>query len=184
MIHYHNGFIMALNNVSKYYAKSCTKFAQKLTYVPHICSWSLPFSNLPSVCPALGFLVEKLNSMLEAGEVIKQSGKDFLSALPRERNMFTVSNNIMNQIYWVNASLKSVSPINGLAHNVPVSDLDAFDIGEPAPAALPSPPSIPIPVPQPGTSQTQLKKKEGYCCIWQPGADGGTKGRTGTGTGG
>ena len=58
-------------------------------------------------------------------------------------------------MYWVNASLKSVSPINGLAHSVPVSDFDAFDIGEPAPAAPPSPPSIPIPVPQPGTSQTQ-----------------------------
>ena len=62
----------------------------------------------------------------------------------------------MNQIYWVNASLKSVSPINGMAYSVPVSDFDAFGIGEPAPAALPSPPSIPIP--QPGTSQTQPKK--------------------------
>ena len=64
----------------------------------------------------------------------------------------------MNQIYWVNASLKSVSPINGMAHSLPVSDFDAFDTGEPAPAALPSPPSIPIPVPQPRTSQTQPKK--------------------------
>ena len=70
--------------------------------------------------------------------------------------MFTVCNNIMSQIYLVNASLRSVSPINGLAHSVPVSDFDAFDIGEPAPAAPPSPP--PIPVPQPGTSQTQPKK--------------------------
>ena len=64
----------------------------------------------------------------------------------------------MNQIYWVNASLKSVSPINGVAHCVKVSDFDTFDTGEPAPAAPPSPPSIPIPVPQPGTSQTQPKK--------------------------
>ena len=71
----------------------------------------------------------------------------------------------MNQIYWVNASLKSVSPINGLAHSVPVSDFDAFDIGEPVPAALESPPSIPIPVPQPGTSQTQSKKKKATACI-------------------
>ena len=65
----------------------------------------------------------------------------------------------MNQIYWVNASLKSVSPINGMAYSVPVTDFDAFDIGEPAPAALPSPPSIPIPLPQPGTSQTQPEKR-------------------------
>ena len=112
------------------------------------------------MCPAPGFLVEKLDSMLEAGKVIKQSGKEFLSVLPRDSNIFTVCNNIMNQIYWVNASLKSVSPINGMAHSVPVSDFDAFDIGEPAPAALPSPPSIPIPVPQPGISQTQPKKRK------------------------
>ena len=87
VIHYCKGFIMALNNFSKY----CTK-----TYVLHICSWSLPFSHLPSVHPAPGFLVEKLDSMLEAGEVIKQSGKEFLSALPRDSNMFTVCNNIIN----------------------------------------------------------------------------------------
>ena len=135
------------------------KVAQNLTYVLHICSWSLPFSHLPSVCPAPGFLVEKLDSMLEGEEVIKQPGKEFLSVLRRDSNIFTVCINIMNQIYWVNASLKSVSPINGMAHSVSVSDSDAFDIGEPVPAALPSPPSILIPVPQPGTSQTQSKKR-------------------------
>ena len=112
------------------------------------------------MCPAPGFLVEKLESMLEAGEVTKHSGKEFLSAFPRDSNMFTVCNNIMNQIYWVNASLKSVSPINGMAHSVPVLDFDVFDIGEPAHVALPSPPSIPIPAPQPGTSQTQPKKSK------------------------
>ena len=135
------------------------KLAQKLTYVFHICSWSLPFSHLPSVHPAPGFLVEKLDSMLEAGEFIKQSGKEFLSALPKDSKMFTVCNNIMNQIYWVNASLKSVSPINGMTHSVPVSDFDAFDIG--APAAPPSAPPIPVPSPEPGTShQTQPKKRK------------------------
>ena len=67
-----------------------------------------------------------------------------------------------------------------MAHSVPLSDFDAFEIGEPAPAAAPSPPSIPIPVPQPGTSQPQTKKKECYCCIWQPAADGGPEERTGT----
>ena len=116
---------------------------QKLIDVLHICSWSLPISHLPSVHPTPGFLVGKLGSMLEAGEVLKKSGKEFLSALPKDSNMFKVCNNIMNQIYWVNASLKSVSPINGIAHCVKVSDFDAFDIGEPAPAAPPSPPSIP-----------------------------------------
>ena len=45
-----------------------------------------------------------------------------------------------------------------MAHSVPVSDFDAFGIGEPAPAAPSSPPSIPILVPQPGTSHTQPKK--------------------------
>ena len=89
------------------------------------------------MCPAPGFQVEKLDSMLEAGEVMKQYGKEFLSAIPKGSNMFTVCNNIMNQIYWVNASLKSVSPINGMAHSVPVSDFDAFDISEPAPTAPP-----------------------------------------------
>ena len=130
---------------------------QKLTYVLHICSSSLPFSHLLPVHPAPAFLVEKLDSMLEAGEVLKQSGKDFLSALPKDTKMFTVCNNIMNKIYWVTASLKSVSSINSLGHSVPVPDFDAFDTGEPAPAAPPSPPSIPIPVPQPGTSQTESR---------------------------
>ena len=100
--------------------KLAQTIAQKLTYILHIYSWSLPFSHLPSVHPAPGFLVEKLDSMLEAEEVIKQPGKEFLSVLPRDSNMFTVCNNIMNQIYWVNASLKSVSQINGMAHSVPV----------------------------------------------------------------
>ena len=72
---------------------------QKLDYVLHICSWSIPFSHLPSVHPAPGFLVEILDSMLEAGEVIKQSGKEFLSALPMDSNMFTVCNNILNECH-------------------------------------------------------------------------------------
>ena len=126
----------------------------------HICSWSLPFCHLPSVCPAPGFLVENLDSMLEAREVLKQYGKEFLSVLPKDSNMFKVCNNIMNQIYWVNASLKLVSPINSMAHCVKVSNFDVFDIGEPASAAPPSPLSIPIPVPQPGTSQTQPEKRK------------------------
>ena len=94
--------------------------------------------------------------MLEAGDVIKQSGKELLCALPKDSKMFKV----MNQIYWVNASLKSISPVNGMVHNVPLTDFDSFEIGEPAPPAPPSPPSIPIPTPQPGTSQTTTKKRK------------------------
>ena len=96
--------------------------------------------------------------MLETGDVIKQSGKELLGALPKDSKMFQVMNQIMNQIYWVNASLKSISPVNGMVHNVPLTDFDSFEIGEPAPPAPPSPPSIPIPTPQPGTSQTTTKK--------------------------
>ena len=66
--------------------------------------------------------------MLEAGVVIKQFGKELLSALPKDSKMFQVCNNIMNQIYWVNASLKSISPVNEMVHNVPVSDFDAFEM--------------------------------------------------------
>ena len=67
---------------------------------------------------------------------------------------------VMNQIYWVNAFLKSMSPVNGMVHNVPLTDFDSFELGEPAPPAPPSPPSIPIPTPQPGTSQTTTKKRK------------------------
>ena len=110
--------------------------------------------------PAPGYIVEKVNSMLEAGDVIKQLGKELLCALRKDSKMFQVMNQIMNQIYWVNASLKSISPVNGMVHNVPLTDFDSFEIGEPAPPAPPSPPSIPIPTPQPGTSQTTTKKRK------------------------
>ena len=124
-------------------------------HIPYV-----PFFHLPSVRPAPGYIVEKVDSMLEAGDVIKQSGKELLSALPKDSKMFQVMNQIMNQIYRVNASLKSISPVNGMVHNVPLTDFDSFEIGEAAPAAPPSPPSIPIPTPQPGTSQTTTKKRK------------------------
>ena len=47
-----------------------------------------------------------------------------------------------------------------MVHNVPLTDFDSFEIGEPAPPAPPPPPSIPIPTPQPGTSQTTTKKRK------------------------
>ena len=156
---------MVLNNFL-----SSLKIAFKVTYVLHFFLSYVPFFHLPSVRPAPGYVVEKLDSMLEAGDVIKQLGKELLCVLPKDSKMFQVMNQIMNQIYWVNASLKSISPVNGRVHNVPLSDFDSFEIGEPAPPAAPappSPPSIAIPTPQPGTSQTTTKKKESNCCIWQ-----------------
>ena len=74
------------------------------------------------------------------GDVIKLSGKELLGALPKDCKMFQVMIQIMKQIYWVNASLKSISPVNGMVHNVPLTDFDSFEIGEPAPPAPPSPP--------------------------------------------
>ena len=97
------------------------------------------------MCPAPAYLVEKLDSMLEAADVLKQSGKEFLSAVPKDHKMFEATAQVMNHIYWVNASLKSLSPVNGMVQHVPISDFDCFDIGTPAPPAPPSPPSLPPP---------------------------------------
>ena len=146
--------ITVLNNLL-----SPLKIAFKVTYILHFLLPYVPFFHLPSVHPAPGYVVEKGDSMLEAGDVIKQSGKE-LCALPKDSKMFQVMNQLMNQIYWVNASLNSISPVNGMVHNVPLTDFDSFEIGEPAPPAPPSPPSIPIPTPQPGTSQTTTKERK------------------------
>ena len=108
--------------------------------------------------PAPAYLVEKLDSMLEAADVLKQSGKEFLSAVPKDHKMFDAIAQVMNYIYWVNASLKSLSPVNGMVQHVPISDFDCFDVGTPAPAAPPSPPSLPPPAAQPGPSGHQKKK--------------------------
>ena len=146
---------MALNNLLYR-----LKIGFQVTYVLHFLLPYVPFFYLPSVHPAPRYVVEKVDSMLEAGDVIKQSGKELLCVLPKDSKMFQVMNQIMNQIYWVNASLKFISPVNGMVHNVPLTAFDSFEIGEPAPPAPPSPPSIPIPTPQPGTSQTTTKKRK------------------------
>ena len=83
--------------------------------------------------------------MLEAADVLKQSGKEFLSAVPKDHQMFEATAQVMNHIYWVNGSLKSLSPVNGMVQHVPISDFDCFDVGTPAPPAPPSPPSLPPP---------------------------------------
>ena len=94
---------MALNNFL-----SPLKFVFKVTHVLPFFLPYISFFHLISVCPAPGYVVEKVDSMLEAGDVIKQLGRELLCALPKDSKMFQV----MNQIYWVNASLKSISPVN------------------------------------------------------------------------
>ena len=96
--------------------------------------------------------------MLEAADVLKQSGKEFLSAVPKDHKMFEATAQVLNHIYWVNASLKSLSPVNGMVQHVPISDFDCFDVGTPAPPAPPSPPSLPHPAAQPGPSGLQKKR--------------------------
>ena len=129
------------------------KIAFKVTYILHFFLPYIPFFHLPSVHPAPGYVVEKLDSMLEAGDVIKQLGKELLCALPKDSKMFQVLNQIMNQIYLVNASLKSISPVNGMVHKVPLSD---FDHHLQFPSLLPNLGPVKL-----------LLKKESNCCIWQ-----------------
>ena len=103
------------------------------------------------MCPAPAYLVE------EAADVLKQSGKEFLSAVPKDHKMFEATAQVLNHIYLVNASLKSLSPVNGMVQHVPISDFDCFDVGTPAPPA-PSPPSLPHPAAQPWPSGLQKKR--------------------------
>ena len=84
-----------------------------------------------TVHPALSYAVEKLESMLEAADVLKSSGKELLALVPKDSKFGDVSNKIQNAIYWVNASLKSLCPFNGHAAEVPVSDFDIPEFGEP-----------------------------------------------------
>ena len=84
-----------------------------------------------TVRPAFSYAVEKVKSMLEAADVLKSSGKELLALLPKYSKFGDVSNKIQNAIYWVNASLKSLCPFNGHAAEVPVSDFDIPQFGEP-----------------------------------------------------
>ena len=84
-----------------------------------------------TVHPALSYAVEKVESMLEAADVLKSSGKELLALVPKDSKFGDVSNKIQNAIYWVNASLKSLCPFNGHAAEVPVSDFDIPQFGEP-----------------------------------------------------
>ena len=84
-----------------------------------------------TVHPALSYAVEKVESMLEAADVLKSSGKEILALVSKDSKFGDVSNKIQNAIYWVNASLKSLCPFNGHAAEVPVSDFDIPQFGEP-----------------------------------------------------
>ena len=83
------------------------------------------------VCPALSFVVEKIESMLEAADVLKPSGKELLSLVPRDSKFMETTNKIQNAIYWLNASLKALSPCNRHFTEIPVSDFDVPQFGEP-----------------------------------------------------
>ena len=73
----------------------------------------------------------KKESMLEVADVLKSSGKELLSLVPRESKFADTINKIQNAIYWLNASLKSLSPCNGHVTKIPVSDFDVPQFGEP-----------------------------------------------------
>ena len=69
--------------------------------------------------------------MLEAADVLKSSGKELLCLLPKDSQFIRTTNKIQNAIYWLNASLKSLSPCNGYVTQIPVSDFDVPEFGEP-----------------------------------------------------
>ena len=45
-----------------------------------------------TVCPALSYAVEKVESMLEAANVLKSSGKELLALVPKDSKFGYVSN--------------------------------------------------------------------------------------------
>ena len=69
--------------------------------------------------------------MLEAADVLKSSGKELLSLVSRESKFADAANKIQNAVYWLNASLKALSPCNGHVTEIPVSDFDVPQFGEP-----------------------------------------------------
>ena len=84
-----------------------------------------------TVRPALSYAVEKIESMLEAADVLKSSGKELLSLVPRDYRFMETRNKIQNAIYWLNASLKALFSCNGHVTEIPVSDFDVPQFGEP-----------------------------------------------------
>ena len=91
----------------------------------------LPNASSITVHPMLSYAVEKIESMLEAADVLKSSGKELLCLLPRDSQFMQTTNKIQNAIYWLNASLKSLSPCNGYVTEIPVSNFNVPEFGEP-----------------------------------------------------
>ena len=91
----------------------------------------LPNAFSITVCPALSYAVEKIESTLEAADVLKSSGKELLSLVPSDSKFMQTTNKIQNAIYWLNASLKDLSPCNGHVTEIPVSDFDVPQFREP-----------------------------------------------------
>ena len=54
-----------------------------------------------------------------------------LALVPKDSKFADAANNIQNAIYWVNASLKFLCPCNGHAAQVPVSNFEIPQFGEP-----------------------------------------------------
>ena len=77
------------------------------------------------------YAVEKIESIPEAADVLKSSKKKLLCLVPRDLKFTQTTNKIQNAIYWLNASLKTLSPCNGHVTEIPVSDYDVPQFGEP-----------------------------------------------------
>ena len=105
----------------------------------------LPNGFFITVPPVLSYAVEKIESMLEAAEVLKSFGKELLSLVPRDSKFMETTNKMQKAIYWLNASLKSLPPCNGHATQVPVSDFDIPEFGEPVFTQQQEQPPLPLP---------------------------------------
>ena len=89
----------------------------------------LPNAFFISVPPVLSYAVEKLESMLETAEVLKSCCP--LSLIPRDSKFMQTTTKIQNAIYWLNASLKALSPCNVHFTEIPVIDFDVPQFDEP-----------------------------------------------------
>ena len=102
--------------------------------------------------------------MLEAANVLKSSGKELLALVPRESKFADATNKIQNAIYWLNASLKSLSPCNGHATQVAVAgsvNVDDLENVDPDPKGLKKLQKV---LPDPCNKGTDLYKE--YHCYF------------------
>ena len=69
--------------------------------------------------------------MLEAADILKSFGKELLCLVPRDSMFMQTTNKIQNAMYWLNASLRALPLCNGQVTEIPVSDFDVPQFGEP-----------------------------------------------------